>query len=185
MKYVYGLDLAWSTGIAIYDLEKEKFVYVGSIDTKKLKQTAKEKRENILEHGKKLRRLSEELQKLFEEYPPSMVAIERSFSGSFKNAIIALAKVHGIVNEMLATTPSIYYPPKTIKEAIYKGDATKSEIQRIILSNFEYLVFENEDESDAVAICLTYLMKEKLVNFNKPVVEKKKKKTKKKKEKLE
>jgi len=166
-RYVYGLDLAWSTGIAIYDLEEDKFVYVSSCDAKKTKLRAQEKRDGLLEHGKKLRTLAVFLEDLFNEYPPSQIVIEKAFAGQFKNAVISLSKVHGMVNEMTADIPCVYYTPPEIKKAIIKGGADKEVIAKVISAKYNYLTFKNDDESDATAVALTYLIKNNLIKWEK------------------
>jgi Holliday junction resolvasome RuvABC endonuclease subunit len=168
-KYLYGLDIAWSMGITIYDLEEKEFVYVGTIDVNGIKLKAKEKREGMLEHGIRLRQVSTEFKKLMEKYPPKIIAIERYFAGH-ANATIALAKVHGVINELTYDKVIYYYPPKTVKEAIYKGNASKQQVQHIIKNNFVDVEFANEDESDSFAVALTYLIKNNLIDFVKPIV---------------
>lgn len=166
-RYVYGLDIAWCTGIAIYDIDTNQFVYVSSIDANKITRTSKEKKANILEHGKRLKYISNEFEKIIKMFPPEYVFIERYFS-RFANATVALAKIHGVFNKMLADVPSIYYPPKTVKEALLNGNATKVALKNIINEKYNYLSFTNEDESDAVAICITGLIKNNLIDWKKP-----------------
>ena len=172
-RYIYGLDIAWRTGIAIYDLETHQFVYVGNIDANEIKLTAKEKRNHILEHGKRLRFTSTQMQKIIEQYPPSIVLIERYFN-HFNKSTIAIAKIHGIINELFAEIPTIYYPPKTIKEAILSGDSKKDEIRKVIESKFPYITFTCDDESDAVATAITYLIKNNWIAWEKQETPKKK-----------
>lgn len=171
-RYIYGLDIAWRTGIAIYDLETNKFVYVGNIDANEINLTAKEKRNHILEHGKRLRFTSTQMQKIIEQYPPSIVLIERYFS-HFNQSTITLAKIHGVINELFAEIPTIYYPPKKVKEAILRGNSTKEQIRKMIENKFPYITFTCDDESDAVAVLLTYLIKNNLITWEKPEAPKK------------
>lgn len=166
-KYIYGLDIAWCTGIAIYDLDEKKFVYVSSCDTNKVKLRAQEKRDGLLEHGKKLRTLALFLEDLFNEYPPSQIVLEKAFAGKYKNAVITLSKVHGMVNEMTADIPSIYYTPTEIKKAIVKGGADKEVLAKAINAKYNYITFNNFDESDATAVALTYLIKNKIIKWEK------------------
>ena len=166
-RYVYGLDLAWSTGIAIYDLEEEKFVYVSTCDVDKVKLRAQEKRDGLLEHGKKLRTFALFFEDLFNEYPPSQIVLEKQFAGKFKSAVISLSKVHGIINEMTADIPSVYYTPTEIKKAILKGNAKKEMLAKVISAKYNYITFNNNDESDATAVALTYLIKNKIIKWEK------------------
>lgn len=172
MKYILGLDIAWCIGIAIYDLEENRFIYIESIDANNIKLKAKEKREKILEHGKRLRYILNEFKPIVEKYPPSLVFIERYFS-RFANSTIALAKIHGVINELLADIPTVYYPPKTVKEALLNGDAKKDDLQDIIKAKYDYITFNNDDESDAVAVTICGLIKENLIEYEKPELPKK------------
>ena len=68
--------------------------------------------------------------------------------------------MHGICNELFYNYPQYYYPPTTVKATIYKGNATKKQIRMIIEKLYPEVNFKNEDESDAFAVGLTYLIKE-------------------------
>ena len=144
MSYIYGLDLSMSdTGITIFDGEKP--VFVGSIATKDTKT-----------HGERLKEIYDFLLFLKEKYPPSVVCIERGFT-RFNNSTQVLYKVHGIVNMLFCDIEQIYYTPKTIKDSIVSGKASKEEIKDKILEEYPDIIFKNNDESDAFAIVLTYL----------------------------
>lgn len=180
-KFLWGLDLSLTcTGLTIYDMDSKKFIYIGSFNTEKIRLNKAERANDIYLNSKKLKQKYDWLMELKEKYPPSIVAIERGLS-RFNTATQVIYRVHGMVNLMFHDLPQFYYPPKTVKEAIYKGDATKAQVQKIIKNNFVDVEFANEDESDSFAVALTYLIKEGLIEFEKPIVEKKKR-TKKKKE---
>lgn len=171
--FIYGLDLSLScTGITIYDLDKKEFVYIGSFNTEKIK-----KKKDLYHNAIKLKQIYDWLEELKVKYPPSIVVIERGLS-RFNTATQVIYRVHGITNLLFWNLPQIYYPPKTVKEAIYKGTATKAEVQRVIKNNYIDIEFANEDESDSFAVVLTYLIKHDLVEFEKPIVETKKRKKK-------
>jgi Holliday junction resolvasome RuvABC endonuclease subunit len=173
--YVYGLDLSLAnTGITIYDTEKQEFVYIGSINTEKIK-----KKKGLYHNAMKLKFMYDELTTLKEQYPPHIVIIERGFS-RFNTATQVIYRVHGIVNLLFHDVDQVYYPPKTVKEAILKGDATKAQLQTAINAKYNDITFENEDESDSFAVCLTYLIKEGIIVWEKPELPKKKRATKKK-----
>jgi Holliday junction resolvasome RuvABC endonuclease subunit len=178
-KYLWGLDLSLTcTGLTIYDLDKKEFIYIGSFDTEKIRLKKAEKDNDIYLNAKKLKQKYDWLMELKEQYPPSIVAIERGFS-RYNASTQTIYRVHGMVNLMFHDLPQIYYPPKSVKEAIYKGDATKAQVQKIIKNNFIDVEFANEDESDSFAVALTYLIKHDLIKFEKPIVEKKTRKKKK------
>lgn len=165
--FIYGLDLSLScTGCTIYDLEKKDFVYIGSVSTEKVK-----KQKNRYHNAIKLKEIYNWLNNLREKYPPTIVAIERGFS-RFNAATQTIYRVHGITNLLFSDVDQIYYPPKTVKEAIYKGNATKAQVQKIIKNNFVDIEFSNEDESDSFAVVLTYLIKNEMIKFEKPIVKK-------------
>lgn len=174
-KYVYGLDLSLAcTGVTIYDLDSKDYVYIGSFNTEKIK-----KQKGLYHNAIKLKAIADYFNELRINYPPHLVTMERGFS-RFPTATQVIYRVHGLVNYLFHDVEQIYYPPKTVKEAIYKGDATKKQVQEIIIKKYDYLVFDNEDESDSFAVVLTYLIKNDLIVFEKPEVKPKKKTTKKK-----
>jgi Holliday junction resolvasome RuvABC endonuclease subunit len=174
--YLYGLDLSLAnTGVTIYDTEKQEFVYIGSINTEKIK-----KKKGLYHNAIKLKFIYDELTALREQYPPHIVTIERGFS-RFNTATQVIYRVHGLVNFIFHDVDQIYYPPKTVKEAIIKGDATKAQLQKAINAKYNDITFANEDESDSFAVLLTYLIKEGIIEWSKPEVVKKKRVAKKKK----
>lgn len=174
MGYLWGMDLSLScTGITIYDLEKKEFVYIGSLSTDKIRSNKSNK--HLYLNSIKLKTIYDWFRELKAQYPPSVVAIERGLS-RFNTATQVIYRVHGITNLVFWNVPQEYYPPKKVKEVIYKGDATKAEVQRVIKNNFVDTEFANEDESDSFAVALTYLIENGLIEFEKPIVEKKKKK---------
>lgn len=144
MSYIYGLDLSMSdTGITIFDDTKP--IFIGSVATNPEKS-----------HGERLKEIYDFLSFLRDKYPPNVVCIERGFS-RFNNSTQVLYKVHGIVNMLFCDIEQIYYTPKTIKDSIVSGKASKEEIKDKILEKYPDIIFKNNDESDAFAIVLTYL----------------------------
>lgn len=148
MRYLYAFDLSMDcTGVCIFDMDTQEVVKVTSIQTNK-KQS----------HGQRLRVIAKRLEELMEEYPPHTVAIERGFS-RFNTSTQVIYRVHGLVNYMFDKYKQAYYPPKSVKEAILRGNATKKQVQDTINKNYPDVKFENEDESDAFAVGLTYFAK--------------------------
>lgn len=175
-KFIWGLDLSLAcSGVTIYNLDKKDFIYIGHYNTEKIK-----KKKGLYHNAIKLNEIAEFMLELKKKYPPAVICIERGFS-RFNVATQVIYRVHGVINYLFNDVEQIYYPPKTVKEAIFKGDATKAQVQKIIVDNYDYLVFENEDESDSFAVVLTYLIKNDLIVFEKPVVAPKKKRATKKK----
>ena len=100
------------------------------------------------------------------QYPPTIVCIERYFR-HFNNSTITLAKIHGIINYKFYNVSQIYYPPKTIKETIIHGNATKERMRKIIESAYPNVNFQNNDESDSFAVVLTFLIKNNYIEWDK------------------
>lgn len=179
-KYLWALDISLScTGIAIYDLGTDKFVLVDSIPTDKVK-SKKDRYHNAL----KLKHIEEKIINLAIDFPPSLLVMERGFS-RFPTSTQVIFRTHGLINYLFHEVNQLYFPPKTIKEAILKGNATKKEVREAIEKTYDYIDFKNEDESDAVSIGLCYLIKNELINWVKPEVPKKTTKNKKAKPKVE
>jgi Holliday junction resolvasome RuvABC endonuclease subunit len=159
MGYIYGLDLSMSnTGVSIYDTEIKKFVHVSSITTKRIAE-----RDSNFIDGRRLQHIHDEFMILREKFPPSVVVIERGFT-RFNTATQVLFRVHGVANLIFSDCPQIYYTPMRIKSMVYDGTATKKEISELIRKRLN-LSFANEDESDAVAITLTYLIENEMIEW--------------------
>ena len=142
---IYALDLSIAlTGVAIYN-DKKEVVFIGSIATYP-KDT----------HGVRLNMIKEYISELMVDFPPSKIVIERGFT-RFNKATQVLYMVHGVVLELFKDYDVIYYPPKTIKHAITgKGNASKLEVRESVQQYFPDIDIKNYDESDALAIGLTY-----------------------------
>lgn len=144
-----------NTGVTIFDADTYEPIHITSISTNK-KHT----------HGKRLYTIAQELISLRDKYPPSVVVIERGFS-RFNTSTQVIYRVHGLINYLFHETEQVYYPPKKIKEAIIKGDASKKRVREVIESKYPDVVFENEDQSDSFAIGITYLIENKLIKWSK------------------
>lgn len=163
--YLWGLDLSLkNTGVTIYDTEERKF-YIYSIDTEFIKSRKANK--HLYLNAIKLKHIWDEIKELKEKFPPQVVVIERGFS-RFNTATQVVYRVHGIINLMFHDIPQIYYPPKSVKEAIVHGSATKEDLQIAINAKYNDISFANEDESDSFAVLLTYLIKEEIIEWDKP-----------------
>ncbi len=164
-RYLYGLDISLkNTGVAVYDLEEERFVFIGSFSTEKIRATKEYKGLHL--NAVKLKQLADWFKAIIKNYPPSDVAIERMFS-RFPTETQVIAKATGVIQTMIWNVPQTLYPPKTVKAAIIKGDASKKLVQQEILKRYPTLIFSDDDESDAVAVALTHLIKEKKIDWEK------------------
>ncbi|OMD76909.1 crossover junction endodeoxyribonuclease RuvC [Paenibacillus odorifer] len=170
-RYLYGFDLSMEcTGVTVFDLDSLLPVFVASVSTSHFKKSAT--------HGQKLKYIEDEIIKIGKQYPPKVVSIERGFS-RFNVSTQVIYRVHGIINKLFYAHDQIYYPPKTVKEAICRGDATKKYVQSTIHRAYPEVVFKNEDESDSFAVALTYLIKNGLIQWKKTEIKNKKSSSKK------
>lgn len=172
-EYIWAFDLSMDdSGIAIFD-NKANPIHICSIKTNE-KQT----------HGERLKYIADKILELREKYPTKIIVIERGFS-RFNTSTQVIYRVHGIINMIFHDCKQIYYPPKTIKEAILKGNATKLQILNVIKNRYpdvkfstievksketkEVQIKENDNESDAFAVGLTYFIKNGIINWEKPI----------------
>jgi len=151
-----------STGFCIFD-ENMIPVLIDSIPTKKSQS-----------HGKRLKVIYDKLIELRDKYPTKTIVIERGFS-RFNMATQVIYRVHGICQLAYYDIENIYYPPKTVKEAILGGNATKKQVQEEIKKRYPDTVFKTDDESDAMAVGITYFIKMGMLEWVKDVVVKEKK----------
>lgn len=151
---ILALDLSMNlTGYAILqsDVNKVKLIKKGSI-----KGTSKES------HGQRLKRQYDVLKFLREKYPDAVIVKESLHYGRAKTSSI-LAKVHGMVDLLFYNETIHEYPAVTIKkEVALNGKAKKEEVAVAViehLSKYDIvdITFKTDDESDAVAVALTYL----------------------------
>lgn len=161
-RFLWGLDLSLTcTGVAIYDLDDKEFVFIDSFNTESIK-----KQKNRYHNAIKLKEKADWLLDLKEKYPPYFVGIERGYS-QFNTSTQTIYRVHGLVNYLFHDCPQEYYPPKSVKEALVHGDATKEDV--LITINLRHdFNFKNEDESDAVAVAITTLIKNGVITWEKP-----------------
>ena len=141
---IITLDLSIvNTGYCIFTKEG-KFVISGSIPTKPKFETQL-----------RLRNIYSNLRDLFYKYDPKIVLIERGFSRHNKSTQ-TLFKVHGVANLAFYKCKQIEYAPNHIKSVAGNDGKMKKEDLRRLLEHIFDLEFENEDESDAFAIGITY-----------------------------
>ena len=157
-----------STGFCIFD-EDMKPVLIDSIPTKKSQS-----------HGKRLKVIAVKMAELKTNYPTKTIVIERGFS-RFNTSTQVIYMVHGLVKFLFYDCEQIYYPPKKVKSFILNGNATKKQIREEIKKRYpniefskiekknkktkEIIIEENENESDAFSVGLTYFIDKKIINF--------------------
>jgi crossover junction endodeoxyribonuclease RuvC len=162
--YLYGLDLSLSnTGIAIVDLNTYKPILVDSIATKQNKNL-----NEYDDHKERLKLITDKFDELIDIYEPEIVTVEYPFV-RFNKSTKAVMKVHGIAQRWFYSYKQIYYAPTTLKATIAHGKASKTLLQERLLKEYPYIEFKNEDESDALACCVTYLIKKKFIKWDKKI----------------
>lgn len=151
---VIALDLSMNcTGYAVVDFADGK---VNLIKKGIIKAKAKES------HGQRLKRQYDTLKVLRELYPDAVIVKESLHYGRAKTSAI-LAKVHGVVDLLFNEETIHEYPAVTIKRIIANdGKAKKQEVMDAVRSvlarhGIMNVEFKTDDESDAVAVALTYL----------------------------
>lgn len=178
--YLYGLDISLkNTGVAIFDLEKREFVYIGSFNTENIKAT---KGKDLT--SAKLHELNEWFKSITNTYPPYFASIEQMIKVDRKdkdgnnigvniNEIKNIGKATGVIQNILWNVPQKFYYPSEAKAVILSGNATKEMIKSKILSVYPNLKFDNLDESDACSLALTQLINVGIVEWDAPIPKKK------------
>lgn len=137
------------TGIAIFNINTYEPVLITSI-----KPNAKK------EHGERLHTIREYIKEIMIKYPPHEVSIEQGFTMHNKSTQV-IYRCHGVANELFHEYKQYYYAPTTVKKLVGKhGQAKKDVVQQQILKRYPDIVFKNEDESDAVGVCVSHLITE-------------------------
>lgn len=118
-------------------------------------------------HGKKLLRIFTELKAVCNRNPEITVFVREKGVTRFHKATQALFRVVGVSDllaEMILQDTVIEYSISTIKKAITgNGKADKAEVAACLDKYLtEKLTFETDDESDAVAVGITYFLQEVL-----------------------
>lgn len=158
-KYLYGLDLSLSnTGIAIVSLKRKQPVLLTSIATKKNK-----KLNDNDDHKERIKLITDTYDKLINTYPVHAVAIESPFV-RFNKSTKAVMKVHGVTQRWFYDVPQYFYAPTTIKATITgNGQAKKEVLEQVLKRMFPDIKFKNNDESDALGVAVTCMIKNKLI----------------------
>ncbi len=159
MDKILALDLSLaSTGYAVLKVvdHKVEVITVGHINNKKHSRKP---------HGFRLYQIFVSLKDVIEEHKPTLIVKEMGFSKGHKSTQ-ALFKVAGVVDLLthgkgFATIEEV--APLTVKAYVGgHGKASKEEVEKGLS---KYLVevpeFQNDDESDSIAVGVAWLMKNK------------------------
>ncbi len=146
--YIWSIDISLSnSGVCIFD-KNQNIIEIFSIKTNP----------NVLTQHR-LRYIYDRLNEKLSEYPCDVLVLENGFT-KFNTATQMLYRVHGVVNMLFDFCSQVYYAPTTIKKAITgDGKSNKVDVKIAVKQKYPNVEFNNEDESDAVAIGLTYFMK--------------------------
>ncbi|SHE67320.1 Holliday junction endonuclease RuvC [Seinonella peptonophila] len=146
-----GLDLSLSSpGYAVIEAKKGvyKLLEVGHIKAKP-KHTLTQK----------LKRIQYHISRLILDYDIDVVVIESGYV-RHNQATKAIQRVVGAVYSILDCEVK-ELPPTTIKKRVAgTGKASKEEVQKVVSQMLGNYQFENEDESDACAVCIAFLIGE-------------------------
>jgi crossover junction endodeoxyribonuclease RuvC len=154
-----GLDMSLSSaGVAVIEVEK---------GLPKLLLATRAKTNPRKNHGKRLYQIAGKLREVSEDYGPFQAVIREKGFSRFAKATQAIFKSIGVSDIVFKEFDIIEYSPTTIKKVI--GGAGRSskdtveEMVREILGLDDEYKFESDDASDACAIILTHLIKEKII----------------------
>lgn len=114
-----------------------------------------------LSHGQRLREQRNKFEEILLKYNPTHIAREAGFSRHIKSTQV-LFKAYGVAEEFFAEKDLVEYSAATIKKyTTGKGKASKEEVEAAIRKalNMASFKFKTDDESDAVAVALTHLIK--------------------------
>jgi len=118
-------------------------------------------------HGERLYQIASKMRAISAEYGPFRQVIREQGFSRFAKATQAIFKSIGVSDIVFKDYDIEEYSPTAIKSTIAQyGKASKDEVEenvRAILGLDEEYVFESDDASDACAIILTHLIKNKLI----------------------
>lgn len=136
----------------------------------------------------KLFKITQHIKKYMHEYPPSAVGIERLYVPPKGKGIASAEvnyRVHGIINCLLYKVPQYYYTPSQIKMNVQNGRAPKNVVKACLIYRFPELKslfkhnnygtrkdpkWTDEDQADACGACLSLLLEERLITYDKPLL---------------
>lgn len=153
-----GIDLSLSCpGFAVIEVRNRKpfLLYV-----KHVKTNAK------LTHGDRLAHVAGYFDAIYYDYGPYEAIIrEKAFHNSRVNATQSGYKAAAAIDLCLRGRPIEEIPNTSVKKEIGgTGRASKDEVRAGVAHWFPKQEFKTDDESDAVAVVLTYLLHEKIID---------------------
>ncbi|WP_265182313.1 crossover junction endodeoxyribonuclease RuvC [Geomicrobium sp. JCM 19055] len=126
-----------------------------------IKHLSHVKTNNKKVHGHRFTQISDHLQEIVDEYPPNYVVFEKGFS-KFHNVTHTLQRVVGVAIHKLyenEVDTIVEITPTTVKKAITgNGKAKKDQVARDLKNFVGDIEYKTDDESDAVAVALTFAL---------------------------
>lgn len=133
-----------------------KIIESGTIKTKRV---ATEKR---------IFKLYQEILKIIKKHQPKKIILEELFFFKNQKTMVKVAMIHGVINLLAAKEKisPIYLSPLEIKQSITGyGRADKKGVHKMLLQQIDLAKEKKEDdEIDAIACGLTYLLKSHQLN---------------------
>lgn len=162
-KKVIAFDMSLTnSGYAVGEVvDGELFILeVGSIPTTRFTKYS---------HGFRLNHIGEEVSKIYKRFPDAdLVAKEASFS-RFVRSTQAIYKVNGVwelITFLRGHEDFTDLAPSTIKKEVTgKGNSNKQVVAEYV-ERLTGIVTANDDESDAIAVLLTFCSREKLIDLS-------------------
>lgn len=165
---ITAFDLSLSnTGYAVGEVKDRRLslVEVGSIGTKRFAK---------MSTGFRLNHIAKEIKEIYKKYSIDKVVKERSFSNARIVATQQIYKVNGVFELMTHLAKHDDFaeitPPSIKKQLTGNGRASKKEVEAAVLEQFRDIMgdttvkFKNNDESDAVAVLISYCKQEGLID---------------------
>lgn len=154
---VLGLDLSMNCpGFAVMELMNGRAVL---LEKSHIKQSTKKT------HAQRLQKTAQEIQRYLEDYEIDVVVRERGFS-RHNRTTQTLFKVIGVSDYIcsLYGKEVVEYSPSEVRKLLFeKGNVGKSTVQDVLARYIGECDYETDDESDATAVAVAYLVKSGLL----------------------
>lgn len=154
---VLGLDLSMNRpGFAVVEWKDGEVLL---LEKSHIKQNTKKT------HAYRLNATAREIQRYLENYKVDIIVRERGFSRHNKTTQ-ALFKVVGVSDYIasLYEKEVVEYSPSEVRKLLFeKGNVGKSTVQDVLARYIGECDYETDDESDATAVAVAYLVKSGLL----------------------
>jgi Holliday junction resolvasome RuvABC endonuclease subunit len=152
INYIIALDLSLSnTGVCVFDKEGNPIELLSiSTDNKMLQQ-------------ERLRIIGDKFLEIKKKYNIDIMILESGFS-KFNISTQAIYRVHGIACYLFSDCEQKTYAPSTVKKIITgNGKSDKKIVQEHVKKIYPDLEIKNNDQSDACAIGICWLLENGIV----------------------